>query len=199
MEESGKIVSIYQRYGKAWDGERSRSLFEKSWLDRFLAALPAPRHVLDLGCGGGEPLAAYLIEQGCRVTGIDSSPVLIDLCRERFPEQAWRVSDMRETNLGVAFDGILAWDSFFHLTADDQRAMFPRFARHTHEGAVLMFTSGSVAGEAIGRYKDQPLFHASLDSDEYRTLLHEHGFSVRAHTVDDPDCGGHTIWLARRD
>lgn len=199
MEEYGKIVSIYQRHGKEWDSERSRSLFEKPWLDRFLAALPEPRHVLDLGCGGGEPLAAYLIEQGCRVTGIDSSPALINLCRERFPGQAWRVGDMRETDLGIAFDGILAWDSFFHLTADEQRAMFPRFARHAHEGTALMFTSGSVAGEAIGRYKDEPLFHASLDSDEYRTLLHEHGFSVLAHTVDDLDCGGHTIWLARRD
>ena len=61
-----------------------------------------------------------------------------------------------------------------------------------------MFTSGPRRGEAIGSYKGEPLFHASLDPEEYRALLDEHGFEVVTHVADDPECGGHTIWLARR-
>jgi hypothetical protein len=40
------------------------------------------------------------------------------------------VADMRTLALGQQFDALLAWDSFFHLTRDAQRAMFARFAAH---------------------------------------------------------------------
>jgi hypothetical protein len=38
-----------------------------------------------------------------------------------------------------------------------------------------------------------PLYHASLDPAEYRSLLDRNGFDVVSHVVEDPDCGGHTI------
>ena len=41
--------------------------------------------------------------------------------------------------------------------------MFPRFAAHAQPGAPLMFTSGSEAGEAIGEWQGEPLYHASLE------------------------------------
>lgn len=190
------IVALYQRHARPWDKNRGKTLFERPWLDRFTAALPSDRSVLDLGCGGGEPLARYLIEQGLRVTGVDSSPALIEIARARFPKERWMAGDMRTVSLAERFGGILAWDSFFHLTPDDQRTMFPRFAAHAAPGAALMFTSGPKFGETIGRYQGDALYHASLDGQEYETLLAEHGFHVRAHVVEDPACGGHTIWLA---
>ncbi|WP_211281240.1 hypothetical protein [Mycobacterium angelicum] len=61
----------------------------------------------------------------------------------------------------------------------------------------MLFTSGPSAGEQIGSYRGEPLFHASLDADEYRQLLHDNGFRVIADAVEDPDCGHHTIWLAQ--
>jgi hypothetical protein len=57
------------------------------------------------------------------------------LCQTRMPEQEWIVADMRSLTLGWQFDGVLAWDSFFHLTHDDQRGMFPIFAAHTARAA----------------------------------------------------------------
>jgi len=63
--------------------------------------------------------------------------------------------------------------------------------------AALMFTSGPAVGEAIGQWQGEPLYHASLDPAEYRTLLDAHGFRVLHHHPEDPDCGGHTVWLAR--
>jgi hypothetical protein len=75
--------------------------------------------------------------------------------------------------------------------------MFPVFKRHAAPGAALLFTSGPSNGEAIGAYHGEPLYHASLAAPEYQTLLESIGFQVEAHVVEDPDCGGHTIWLAR--
>src|ERR1700720_3455118 len=96
---SERIISLYQRNADDWDRERGRSLFEKDWLDRFLALLPQHASLLDIGCGAAEPIARYLIERGYHVTGIDSSSALIDICKDRFPDQNWIVADMRTLSL----------------------------------------------------------------------------------------------------
>jgi trans-aconitate methyltransferase len=191
------VISLYQRHAADWAKDRGRILFEKAWLDRFISFLPSQARVVDVGCGSAEPIGRYLIEQGCAVTGIDSSAALIGMCRTCFPNQAWVVADMRSLSLENRFHGILAWDSFFHLCPDDQRGMFPIFRKHAAQQAVLMFTSGPRHGESIGTYRNEPLYHASLDAAEYRSLLDQQGFDVVLHAREDPDCGQHTVWLAK--
>ena len=182
-----------------YDRDRSRSLQERAWLDRFLAHVSAGGDVLDVGCGMGEPIASYVIGRGFRVVGADASPSMVELCRARFPDSEWRVGDMRKLELDRRFDGILAWDSLFHLGFDDQRAMFPRLAANARRGAALMFTTGSTEGEAIGFWCDEPLYHASLGPAEYEHLLAANGFVVRAFVAGDPGCGEHAVWLATFD
>lgn len=192
-----RIIGLYEENAAAWDTLRSRVLDEREWLDRFTALLPDGGSILDLGCGMGEPIARHVIEAGYRLTGIDSSPSLIAMAKDRFPEQQWIVGDMRELALEERFDGVVAWHSSFHLSPDDQRPMIARFAAHLRPGGMLMFTSGPEHGEAIGEWQGEPLYHASLAPEEYRALLDANGFDVVAHRIDDPDCGGATIWLAR--
>ena len=193
---STNIIDLYERHAAAYDTDRGRGLFERGWLERFRAAMQPHATVLDLGCGMGEPIARYFIENGHPVTGVDSAPSLIRLCETRFPDAAWIVADMRRLDLGAQFGGILAWDSFFHLKVEDQRAMFATFRAHAAPGTALMFTSGPARGEAIGSYHGEPLYHASLDQEEYAALLGTYGFQVLDHVTEDATCGGHTVWLA---
>ncbi|UOG17142.1 class I SAM-dependent methyltransferase [Acinetobacter sp. PK01] len=195
---SENIIELYRKYAREWVALRGEWLFENVWLDRMLALLPDPANVLDLGCGSGKPIASYLIEQGCAITGVDSSELMLQMARANFPEQAWLQVDMRQFNLEQKFDAILAWDSFFHLTPDDQRQMFMQFARHAKLGTVLMFSSGPAYGEAIGELFGEPLYHASLAPEEYRHLLAQYGFEVLNMVAEDPECTGHTVWLARK-
>lgn len=193
------VIDLYERHAPIYDRDRSRSLQERLWLDRFLVNVRSGGTVLDLGCGMGEPIARYLIDRGFRVAGMDTSASMIALCRARFPDSEWLVADMRQFEVGRRFEGILAWDSFFHLGMDDQRKMFRRFAQHTQRGAPLMFTSGPAEGEAIGTYGEEPLYHASLGTAEYEQLLATNGFVVRGYMAEDPACGKHTVWLATYD
>ncbi|KJZ19102.1 class I SAM-dependent methyltransferase [Loktanella sp. S4079] len=192
-----QIISLYRRHAAAWVRARSTSLMEKHWLDRFVDPLPAGARLLDIGCGAGDPIARYLMGRGFALTGVDSSPELIAIAQEKMPAARWSVADMRELQLDQQFDGMLAWDSMFHLTPDDQRLMFPIFAAHANLGARLMFTSGPAYGDAIGEFEGEPLYHSSLDPSEYRLLLDQNGFEVVDHIVEDPDCGFRTVWLAR--
>lgn len=195
--EAEKIVELYQRHARAWASERGNNLFETPWLERFVALIPRGAAIVDIGCGSGQPIGRYFMEKGFHVTGVDSSPAMIDICKGHFPGQEWIVADMRTLSLGRSFSGILAWDSFFHLSPEYQRRMFPIFRKHAAPNAALMFTSGPSHGEAIGDFRGEPLYHASLDETEYRALLDNSGFDVVSYVVEDRNCGGHTIWLAR--
>jgi hypothetical protein len=105
---------------------------------------------------------------------------------------------MRALSLHRKFNGVLAWDSFFHLKPYDQRCMFDIFALHAAPSGYLMFNTWPVYGEAIGYYRADPLYHASLDAAEYEALLAQSGFGVVAHAVEDWETGGgRTVWLAR--
>lgn len=194
-----RIAAHYQKHAHAWDQDRQRAVWnDKVWHDRFVALLTRGSAVLDLGCGSGWPVARHLVRNGVRVTGVDASPQMVELCRERFPDQEWIVADMREVALGRRFHGILAWDSFFHLDFDSQRKMFPVFAAHAEAGAYLMFNTGPKHGEAMGEYRGDPLYHASLDLAEYEGLLKQYGFDVVQQVTEDPGAGGRTVWLAKR-
>ncbi|WKL20606.1 class I SAM-dependent methyltransferase [Agrobacterium tumefaciens] len=195
---SNDVIRLYNDHGADFDSLRGRSLAEKPWLDRFASLLPQGASILDIGCGSGEPIAGYFIGNGYDVTGIDASLPLIELCRARFPEKLWVVADMRKLALGRRFDGLIAWHSFFHLNAEDQRRMFAIFRQHANDGAALMFTAGPGQGEAIGTFQGKPLYHSSLAREEYESLLAAHGFRLLDHIVEDPDCGGATVYLARR-
>lgn len=192
------IIDLYQKHSAHWDAIRSELLYETSWLDRFLALLPAGGDILDIGCGSGKPIADYFLKKGCNVTGVDASAAMIALCQQRFPQQQWHVADMRTLSLHQQFDGLIVWDSFFHLTRDDQRHMFPIFGAHARKHGALMFTSGPDNGEAIGEFQGESLYHASLAAQEYQTLLADNGFKVVNMIAEDPDCTGHTVWLAQK-
>ena len=197
-ELAQNIIEIYKKHARAWTELRGQFIYEKAWFDHFLSLLPDHSTILDLGCGSAKPIAAYLIAQGHSVVGVDSSEVMIEMAQENFPEQNWIQADMRQMDLGQKFQGILAWDSFFHLTQDDQRAMFSIFQKHAEPRAALMFTSGPSHGEAIGDLFGDALYHASLAAEEYTQLLNDHGFQVIKMVAEDAECAGHTVCLAQK-
>jgi cyclopropane fatty-acyl-phospholipid synthase-like methyltransferase len=198
---SEAVIDLYRRHACRWDADRrSRMWIDRAWHETFARKLHAGSRVLDLGCGGGEPVARFLTERGMSVAGVDSSPEMITLARNRMPDQEWIVADMRQLTLNRRFDGILAWDSYFHLGHDAQRAMFGVFDRHANDRAVLMFNTGPEHGESTSTFtfKGERLYHASLAPSEYLSLLENHRFEVIRHVVSDPRSGGRTVWLCRR-
>jgi hypothetical protein len=123
---------------------------------------------------------------------------MLALFRSRLPAAQTHQLDMRQLRLARRFEGVVAWDSCFHLTHDAQRQMFPVFYAHSASGTRLLFTSGPQHGEAIGALEGEALYHASLSANEYTALLTGCGFGILTHVAEDPNCRGRTVWLAER-
>ena len=201
MSSPDQILDTYDRVAPRFARERDKTLFEKRWLDRLWGYTPNPtgrRRVLDLGCGSGQPIAAYLDERGAEVTGVDGAAAMVALFRAALPSAQVHHADMRKLDLGRTFDAVIAWNSFFHLSAEDQRAMFAIFAAHAGPRAPLLFTTGHKAGTALGTAGGETVFHESLDPADYDSLLEEAGFERLAFVPEDPACRGHSVWLARK-
>lgn len=188
---------VYLEHAEAFDQQRSRQLFEKYWLDRFLNELPEEANVLDVGCGSAQPIAKYLIEENnINLTGVDASSSMIDIARSRYPDHEWQVMDMRALRLDQQFDGIIAWDSFFHLNPEEQGEVLPLFCQYLKVNGVFMTTIGDQAGEVDGYVNGQQVYHASLEPGEYENILRELGFQKIEIRLRDIDCGEHTVLLA---
>ena len=98
----------YERHAMSWDADRRAADWtDKPFIERFLSFLPSGARVLDLGCGGGSPVALHMVARGFQVTGVESSQTLISLCRTRMPDQEWIAGDMRSLALDRRFCGIL--------------------------------------------------------------------------------------------
>lgn len=194
------ICAQYDKIARWFDENRGKSaaMPEMPYLEKIAAAFPGGGHALDLGCGSAEPIAAFLIARGFRVTGIDGSAEMIALCRERFPGMNWVIRDMRRIALGRTFDAVVAWDSFFHLPPDEQPAMFPVFAAHCAPGGLLLFSSGPDGGSVNGVMNGLEFSYGSLPPMMYKALLADNRFELLDHVIGDPARGEHTIWFARR-
>lgn len=191
-----RTSDVYEEHAAAWDEQRPRVFFEKDWIDRFVDGLPSGGRVLDVGCGAGLPISRYLIEQGFEVTGVDSSPKMIEISRSRMAEATWLVMDMRNLTLTTRFDGIVSWDAFFHLTPNEQRSTIRRFCRHLDPGGSMLLTIGDQAGEVLGWVNGERVYHSSLDPSEYRETLEAAGFENVELSLRDARCGEHSILVA---
>ena len=193
---AAQILHVYTQHAHAFDQQRDKTLFERTWLNRILHLLPSSPDILDLGCGSGEPIAHHLIQRGANITGIDISVPMLDMCRQRFPQHTWRHMDMREVSFARDFDAIIAWGSFFHLTKEEQRATLPKLAQHLRPTGILLLTVGHEEGEEYGHVNQEQVYHASLSFEEYKLLLHQNNMSIRAFVAQDPTCNHHTILVA---
>ena len=102
--------------------------------------------------------SGHHVEQGYGLTGVDSSPSLIAMCRKRFPDQEWIVADMRELPALGSFDLVTCLDDGLnYLTSEAELAgvlgheIGHVIARHSSERlAKQQLTQGLLGALVVG-------------------------------------------------
>ncbi|GAA3778445.1 class I SAM-dependent methyltransferase [Streptomyces coacervatus] len=115
----------------------------RAWAARLASWLPGrPSDVLDLGCGTGS-LSLLAAEQGHRVTGVDSSPPMVDLARAKLAgrDAAFLVGDAAAPPVGEQRFDVLLVRHLLWALPDPGRAL-----RHWRElvrpGGRLVLVEG---------------------------------------------------------
>lgn len=96
-----------------------------------------PRTLLHIGCGGGHH--DYTLKKHFEVTGVDTSPEMLNLARNLNPEAEYMGGDMRNLRLGRQFDAVIILDSIgYMLSEDDLRKALTTAHEHLKPGAVFL-------------------------------------------------------------
>ncbi len=125
-----------------------------SWLPADLTG----RRLLDAGCGTGM-LAVEAARRGADVVGIDVSPQLIEIGKERLPDDVkGRISlfagDMLDPSHGQ-FDHIVSMDVLIHYESDQIAVAAARLAERARHSLVFTFAPGTPllrTARAIGQF-----------------------------------------------
>lgn len=125
-----------------------------SWLPQDLTG----RRILDAGCGTGM-LAIEAARRGAEVVGIDVSPQLIEIGKQRLPDDVkQRISlfagDMLDPSYGQ-FDHIVSMDVLIHYESDQIAAATSRLAERARHSLVFTFAPGTPllrTARAIGQF-----------------------------------------------
>jgi len=169
----------------------------KSMLD--VAGVKSGLNVLDLCCGQGN-VSEALVNRGCRVTGIDFSPVMLGFARVRAPSATFVEADVQQLPFADAeFDIVVSNLGVCHVPdqpralSEARRVLRPggRFAITVWcgpdvspcfeivYGAIKTYGSPEVSAPAA------PDFHQFARPKTAETLLHDAGFSkVESAVVD---------------
>jgi ubiquinone/menaquinone biosynthesis C-methylase UbiE len=181
VAESYDVVA--ERYAAQRVASLDRQPFDCDVLDRYADAVRGRGQVCDVGCGPGV-IAGYLYARGVDVFGIDISPRMIEVARERHPAIAFRQGDLRTLDVpDASLAGIVSFYSILHLP----RPLVP-------QGLGEMARVVCPAGEALiafyegeGEQHDDVMLEQRVSVDttffghgEMEPLLEAAGFEVLA-------------------
>ncbi|MFD5325227.1 class I SAM-dependent methyltransferase [Streptomyces sp. NPDC127092] len=112
-------------------------------LDRALLGALAEQagdgaRLADLGCGPGH-VSAWLAGRGATVVGVDLSPAMVAIGRERHPEVEFREGDLLRLPAGDGeFDAAVALYSLIHLAPDELAPALTEIRRVLRPGGGLL-------------------------------------------------------------
>jgi cyclopropane fatty-acyl-phospholipid synthase-like methyltransferase len=196
-----RVPEAYDRIAERWRADRlaTSGLRERRFVDRLIEPLRPGARVLDVGCGCGAPIAAYLAGRGMQVTGLDGSARLLRYARELLPGATFVHGDMRTAEAGGGYDAVVAWDSVFHVPRGDHAALFGRFRSWLRPGGRLLLSLGGSGDEGFtSEMHGEAFFYSGHEPAEALGLLEAAGLAVEHWEVDDPSSRGHIAVLAAR-
>ena len=134
-EAVGFYAQTYDAWVPGWSGEIA-------FYQQLAAQLADGRAVLEVACGTGR-VAIRLARSGVEVVGIDRSPAMLEVAREKslgMSNVRWVEADMRSFQLAEAFMLVIIPGHSFQnlLTSDDQARCLESIRRHLLPGGTLV-------------------------------------------------------------
>lgn len=177
-----------------------RDQFESNkYLEKFTTFIDRGKTILDVGCGAGKPVDAYLVNQGYAVNGIDISPRMIALAKENVPDAFYEIKDMSELKDGeYCVNGIVAFYSIFHTPRGKHQELLHMFASFMPNGGPLLITMSVRSREdREDDFHGEKMFWRHYGADKNTELVVYAGFTIVLNEIDTSANEKHQIILAQ--
>lgn len=149
-------------------------------LDQLMPLLAEGSEVLDLGCGGGVPIALNLSARH-RVTGVDSSESMLRLAEASVPDGRFILRDIMDIHFDEgSFDAVVAIFVLFHLPREEHFEVFRRvYSWLRPEGYFLAtLTEYPEAPYTENDFFGVKMFWSNWGWPEYEEALIDTGFEL---------------------
>ncbi len=175
------VIAFFDRCAPLWDADMVKS---DEIIGRILdnAEVEAEMEILDVACGTGVMIPYYLEREAAGVTGIDISPEMAKIAREKFAGEGKVTilcADVEEAVFDKKFDRVVVYNAFPHfpdpkalvrtlagLLKEDGRLTIAHGASRAaiddhHNGPAAAVSNGLMAAEDLKRIMD-PYFDVEV-------------------------------------
>ena len=170
-------IDAYEKHAQDFVRVRDTSKVGIQVANRWAQALRPSAEVIEIACGGGIPVTRTLVDAGLKVWAVDSSPSLISIFKNRFPDIPVQCETALESDFFQRdYDAAISIGLIFLLRKRDQIIMLHRVSEILRPGASFLFT----APIEVGTWTDVSTGHKciSLGHDVYESSLEQSGFRM---------------------
>lgn len=174
----------YNKIAQSWNQFRQESPLNSCIID-IARLIKKSGKVLDIGCGTGIPISRFLEKKGFRVTGIDFSSEMIKIARTGVSEHTQLIlADFLDYEFQDKFDGIIAFDSLFHLPLEQQKIAIQKVSSLLNKNGYFLFTAGKNEGEINGEMFGSPFSYSSLSIGNLKKELQANDLKIIEFNLD---------------
>jgi ubiquinone/menaquinone biosynthesis C-methylase UbiE len=178
----------YDNIASEYNSSRlSRKEVVTAYFDSLSHFFPNDGTMLDLVCGGGEPVTAYFARRGLDVTGVDIPSWMIDIARQQLPQGRFIQGDMTRCQFDDAsFALIVSTFAIVHIPQAEQEPLLSNIFKWLKPSGVAYLVLGAKKEESLVRdWKGVKMFWSHFSPDEYRSMFPKTGFELLWDELED--------------
>ncbi len=194
-----KVRDGYNVAAKAYSSVFRDQFKNNTHLDLLIEQLPEKASILDIGCGSGKPIDAYLVDHGISVIGIDISEEQIKLAKQNVPTADFHVADMSSlSERQFSVDAVVCFYALFHVPRETHAQVLNTIKSFLKPNGYLLLTMG--ASDWVGKEDDfcgAEMYWSHFGADKNKELIVQAGFTILFAEIDKSGEEEHLVVLAK--
>ncbi|NCP65957.1 MAG: class I SAM-dependent methyltransferase [Paraglaciecola sp.] len=187
-------ATAYELYAREFLRQRDASNIGAEVIGEWATCLHRGASVLEVACGGGEPITRELQRKNLKLWAIDSAKTLVTAFQQRFPDIPIRCERFQDSDFfGQRFDAAVAVGLIFLLAEDEQKILLQKMSSALKPHGHLLFSAPSQV--ASWRDLSTGIDSLSLGHQAYVSLLKEAGMRL---LCTYQDRGGNHYYAAQK-
>ncbi len=164
--EKKDVIDFFDNLAEGWDAEQ---IPKDAIIERILdnGEVTTGKDILDIACGTGTLFPFYFKRNVKSVTGIDISPEMVKIAKNKFPETEIICGDAEEYLFNKTFDVIMVYNAFPHFPNPEK--LIKNLAGYLKEKGRITVAHSMSRAEIQSRHRKRAI-NVSLELPTTETL-----------------------------